>query len=340
MIPVITDERHALHAPDNFVIRGVRAPNKEVPKRAEILRSALADAGYVFTAPETFGTGPLEAVHTKRYLDFLMNGHDEWSALGDAAPEIIPNAFPMGRDAGYPTSIVGRAGMHQGDMACPVNGGTWQAACAAADIALTAAARVAAGTPAAYGLCRPPGHHAYADHAAGFCFLNNAAIVAEHLRGNGTSRVTILDVDVHHGNGTQDIFYDRGDVQFISLHADPSGFYPFFFGYEDQRGEGDGLGANINYPLALGTDDDGFFDALQRACDDLDAFDPGIVVVSLGLDISQSDPYAAFRITGDGFERIGAQLASLGRPTVVLQEGGYISDVLGDCLVRCLAPFG
>jgi acetoin utilization deacetylase AcuC-like enzyme len=339
MIPIIADNRHRLHAPDNFVVRGVRQPNKEIPERAEILGAALRGEGYTLDAPSAFGDAPATAVHTARYLDFLRTGHAQWAALGDAAPEIIPNAFPMGRDAGYPTSIVGRAGMHQGDMACPINGGTWEAACAAVDIALTTTQRVTDGAPFAYGLCRPPGHHAYADHAAGFCFLNNAAIVAQHLRNIGHERVTILDVDVHHGNGTQDIFYDRDDVQFVSLHGDPSGFYPFFFGYEDQCGTGAGEGYNLNYPIAMGSGDDVFMEALGRGLERIDAFAPDVLVLSLGLDISVSDPYAALAVTGDGFERIGRAIAELSRPTVILQEGGYISDALGDCLVRCLAPF-
>ncbi len=339
MITVIADDRHALHAPENFVVRGLPSPNKETPERAEILKRSLGAAGYEFTGPDAFGEAPLAAVHTARYLDFLKNGHAEWAALGDSAPEIIPNAFPMGKDAGYPTSIVGRAGAHQGDMACPINAGTWEAACAAADIALTTTARVTNGEQFAYALCRPPGHHAYADHAAGFCFLNNAAIVAQHLRDQGMARVCVLDVDVHHGNGTQDIFYDRDDVLFVSLHGDPSVFYPFHFGYEDQRGEGAGEGFNINYPLALGSGDDLFLDTLSRALERIDAFAPDMLILSLGLDISESDPYAALKVTGDGFERIGAAVAGFGRPTVILQEGGYISPVLGDCLVRCLAPF-
>jgi acetoin utilization deacetylase AcuC-like enzyme len=340
MIPIVADDRHALHAPDHFVVRGVRAPNREVPERAHILRAALDAAGYVVTPPQAFGTAPLAAVHTQRYLDFLRTGHAQWQALGDAAPEIIPNAFPMGRDPGYPASVVGRAGMHQGDMACPINGGTWDAACAAADIALTAAELVRTGTRFAYGLCRPPGHHAYADHAAGFCFLNNAAIAAQYLRDRGAARVAILDVDVHHGNGTQDIFYDRDDVLFVSLHADPSGFYPFFWGYEHQRGDGAGEGATLNYPIPIGSGDEVFLTTLDRALDAMQNWAPDCLVVSLGLDISESDPYAALEVSGDGFERIGRAMAAFGRPAVILQEGGYISPVLGDCLVRCLAPFG
>ena len=173
MIPVIYDDAEKGHSPDNFVVRGVRQQNKEVPERTELMRTALDQAGYELSVPEDFGMAPLKAVHTERYLDFLEHGHGEWSAFEGAAPEIIPNAFPVNPHAGYPTSIVGRAGFHMGDMACPINAGTWAAARGAANAALTATKRVMAGERAVYALCRPPGHHAFADRAAGFCFLNN-----------------------------------------------------------------------------------------------------------------------------------------------------------------------
>lgn len=340
MIPVIYDAAEQGHVPDNFVVRGVRQPNKEVPERAELMLSALKEAGYEIRDPDTFGLAPLKAVHTERYLEFLENGHAEWMALGDTSPEIIPNAFPVNPHAGYPTSIIGRAGFHQGDMACPINAGTWAAARGAADCALTATRMVRDGARAVYALCRPPGHHAFADRAAGFCFLNNAAIAAQFARDQGTERVAILDVDVHHGNGTQDIFYDRSDVFFASVQADPAGFYPFFWGYADQTGAGEGEGFTANYPLPMGSGEVVFLEALNNALARIADFDPGLLVLSLGIDISINDPYAALEVTAEGFAAIGNVIESAGYPTVILQEGGYVAPDLGTNVVRVLEAFG
>lgn len=339
MIKVFYDAAEKQHAPDNFVIRGVRQPNKEVPERSELMLSALGDAGYEVSEPEEFGLAPLKAVHTERYLDFLENGHGEWAVLADSAPEIIPNAFPVNPHAGYPSAIVGRAGFHMGDLACPINAGTWAAARGAANAALTATKQVRRGARAAYALCRPPGHHAFGDRAAGFCFLNNAAIAAQYARDQGDERVAILDVDVHHGNGTQDIFYDRPDVFFASLHGDPAEFYPFFWGYADQTGEGAGEGFTANYPMPLGSGEVVFLESLNNAIARIADFAPDLLVVSLGIDISINDPYAAFKVTAEGFSAIGQMIENAGYPTVILQEGGYVAPDLGTNMVRVIEAF-
>jgi len=205
-------------------------------------------------------------------------------------------------------------------------------------VAVTATDIVLAGARGAYALCRPPGHHAYADLAGGFCFLNNSAIAAERLRTRH-ARVAILDVDVHHGNGTQGIFWQRGDVLTVSIHADPSAYYPFFCGYPHERGAGAGEGANLNLPLAFGSGDDVFLAALEDAGKTLSAFAPGALVLALGLDASEQDPLGPLKITTEGFRRIGAFVASLGLPTVIVQEGGYLSPILGDNLAATLDGF-
>jgi len=187
-------------------------------------------------------------------------------------------------------------------------------------------------------LCRPPGHHAYADMAGGFCFLNNTAIVAQHLRRRH-DRVAILDVDVHHGNGTQGIFYRRGDVLTVSIHADPHFLYPFYWGHAHERGEGAGEGCNLNLPLPYGADDDRFLAAVARATDRIRMFQPTALVLALGLDASEADPYKALAVTTAGFERIGAAVAGIGLPTVIVQEGGYLSSILGDNLAATLHGF-
>ena len=241
--------------------------------------------------------------------------------------------------ATYPTHIVGKLGWHTADTGCPIGPGTWAGACAATDVAVTAAQMVMDGEDAVYALCRPPGHHAYRDMAGGFCFLNNSAIAAAHLRLKH-ERVAILDVDVHHGNGTQGIFYERPDVLTVSIHADPdrstirsSGAMPH------ERGAGPGLGTNLNIPLPIGTGDDGYMQALGVAEKTIKAFAPTALVVALGLDASEHDPLAGLAVTTAGFRRIGAAIARLGLPTVFVQEGGYLSDILGANLTATLAGF-
>jgi acetoin utilization deacetylase AcuC-like enzyme len=334
----------AAHSPKNFLVRGRLVENREVPERAAILEAALGRAGHKLSPPEAFGLEPVLAIHSSRYLDFLREAAAKWSRLPDAAPEVLANAFAMSSDhgaaPGYPNSIVGRAGFHMGDLACPIGPGTWLAAYEAARIALSAAAKVGDGARAAYGLCRPPGHHAFAERAAGFSYLNNAGLAAQWLRNQGAKKVAILDVDVHHGNGTQDIFYDRADVFFASLHGDPADFYPFFWGYEDQKGSGPGEGLTCNAPLPLGSGDVPFLAALDRLLERIAGFGPEYLVVSLGLDASVEDPFAALAVTTDGFAAAAQAIADLGLPTALLQEGGYVSPSLGDNLIAFLDAFG
>jgi len=338
MIPVFYDEAHEAHSPGMWFYRGVPRQSREVPERAHVLKAALVSAGYDIKAPGDFGISTIEKVHTRRYLDFLEVAYRDWIALPETGPEVLANMFPIGKEPRYPEIISGRAGYHMEDLSCPMGEGTWRAAYGSAQAALAAADAVAGGGAGAraYGLCRPPGHHAFAERAAGYCYLNNAAIAAQLLRDRGAERVTIIDVDVHHGNGTQDIFYDRGDVQFVSLHGDPSNFSPFFWGYKDQIGRGEGEGKTVNFPLALGCTEEQYLDALDVALKAVDGFKPDAIVISLGLDTFAGDPYAAFGITTDGFARIAAKIYALGKPTVILQEGGYICPELGDNLVSFL----
>jgi acetoin utilization deacetylase AcuC-like enzyme len=263
---------------------------------------------------------------------------EAWAALGDAGSEMIPNVHPVRYGATYPTHIVGRLGWHAADTGAPIGKGTYAAACAATDVATTAAQLVMDGEDAVYALCRPPGHHAYADMAGGFCFFNNSAVAAAHLRLTH-ERVAILDVDVHHGNGTQGIFYERPDVLTVSIHADPVFFYPFVWGYAHERGAGPGLGANLNIPLPKGTGDDDYIKAIGESEKTIRAFAPGALVVALGLDASEHDPLAGLAVTTAGFRRIGAAIARLGLPTVFVQEGGYLSDILSANLTAVLGGF-
>ena len=248
------DTRQAVHDPKHFMANGRVLPNPEVPERIARLRAGAEAAGCVVEAPQDHGMGPIAALHSAEYLTFLRTAHARWSRIEGASDEIVPNIHPASRSDGYPKSVLGQAGYHQADTSCPISAGTWEAAYWSAQTALSAAGAIIEGARAAYALCRPPGHHAFADLAGGFCFLNNAGIAAEALRLRGL-RPAILDVDVHHGNGTQGIFDARKDVLTVSIHADPARFYPFYWGHAHERGAGEGLGYNLNLPLPRGIGD-------------------------------------------------------------------------------------
>ena len=281
----------------------------------------------------------MAAVHTPEYLDFLERIHVRWRRIEGASEEVIPNIHPIARGGSYPASAVGQAGYHMADTACPISAETWQSALWSAWSAVGATRDVLAGAPSAYALCRPPGHHAFADVAGGFCFINNTAVAAQELRRTA-ARVAILDVDLHHGNGTQGIFYGRPDVLTVSIHADPVRFYPFFWGHADERGEALGLGYNLNLPLERRTGDDLFLETLAAGLRRIRSFAPDALVVALGLDPFEGDPFAGLSVTTPGFARIGEAIAGLSLPTVIVQEGGYLCNELGANLTSFLAGFG
>jgi acetoin utilization deacetylase AcuC-like enzyme len=326
------------HAPKTFLLRGRLVDSPERAERAEALLAAARDGGHILAEPRVTDRRAVAAVHDAGYLAFLESAHRQWQTLPNASAEITPNIHPNRHMSHRPDGIVGLAGWYLADTGTPIGPDTYEAAHAAADTALAATDAVLAGASVAYALCRPPGHHAYADMAGGFCFLNNAAIAAEFARTR-VERVAILDVDVHHGNGTQGIFYDRSDVLFVSLHGDPAGYYPFFAGYAEETGCGAGAGFNLNLPLAHGTGDEVYLGALAKAVDRIRSHRPGILVVSLGLDASADDPLGALKISTAGFRRIAEAIAALRLPTVLVQEGGYLSPVLGRNLAAFLAGF-
>ncbi|SEO18952.1 Acetoin utilization deacetylase AcuC [Salinihabitans flavidus] len=334
----VFDERQWAHDPKHFMANGTMLPNPEQPRRIEVLKSGAEAAGCTFDAPRDAGLGPIAALHSAEYLVFLENIYTRWRRIEGGGEEVIPNIHPARRTDSYPKSAVGQAGFHQADTACPISRGTWEAAYWSAQSAITGADLLAGGERAAYALSRPPGHHAFGDLAGGFCFLNNSGIAAERLRTAGL-RPAILDVDVHHGNGTQGIFYDRDDVLTVSIHADPARFYPFFWGHAHERGEGRGLGYNLNLPLARGTNDADYLKTLEGALARVRAFGAEVLVVALGLDASIDDPFQGLAVTQDGFTRIGAAIAATGLPVLFVQEGGYLSDTLGKNLTCVLNGF-
>lgn len=340
MITVFSPD-HRRHAATKELYRGRLVDAFETPERADAVHRAVLAAGLgEVIAPAEHGLAPLERVHDAGYLCFLAGAWDEWAALGNDT-DILPAVWP-GRTLRMdvsPTNFSARLGRHAMDAGTPVTAGSWIAARAGADAALTALDLVRRGERAAFGLCRPPGHHAGADFFAGYCFLNNAAIAAQAARDQGVPRVAILDVDFHHGNGTQSLFYDRADVLFVSIHGDPMTEYPFYLGYADETGTGAGQGCNLNLPLPAGCDNLRWFAALDTALARIAAHAPGLLVVSLGVDTYAGDPISTFRLDLPEYRELGRRLASAGLPTVFLMEGGYATDAIGRNVAAVLGAF-
>jgi len=335
---VVFAEQQLAHYPKSFLSSGAAASNPEQPERAVKLLQAAVSSGLQQVAPEDCGDQVIAAIHSPNYLTFLQNIHTRWMRIEGASEDVLPNIHPISREDGYPKSAVGQVGYHVYDGSCPISSDTWLSSRWSAMTAAYAAQQVLAGDSASYALSRPPGHHASQDLAGGFCYLNNSAIAAQELRSK-YDRVAIIDVDVHHGNGTQRVFYERNDVLTVSIHADPERFYPFFWGYANERGKGVGEGYNLNIPLPRGTADKEYLVSLNEALVAVADFSPDAVVVALGLDAHEDDPFHGMSITTAGFSSIGKVLGNLGLPTVIVQEGGYLSDALGDNLVAFLSGF-
>jgi acetoin utilization deacetylase AcuC-like enzyme len=343
--------QHTLHAPEYEFHRGERVPCFETPARAEIVREELRARGHEILEPTFDSNLVLPQIHSERYLEFLRTAWDQWVAMDpeNAGLQPFPAVWPVRtlRSDLEPTNFTARLGLYSMDNESPFVAGTWIAAKKAADAAMGAAALVALGwvpgSPGDSGMLpgirkppravfcatRPPGHHAGPDFMGGYCFLNNAAVAAQALLYLGSGRVAILDVDYHHGNGTQAIFYDRSDVLTVSIHGDPRTEYPFFLGHSDETGEGNGDGFNLNIPLPAGTPASEWFDALDFACDRVTHHRPHFLVVSLGLDTYEGDPISQFKLRSEDFTRLGARLAELGLPTIFVLEGGYATKELG-----------
>jgi acetoin utilization deacetylase AcuC-like enzyme len=339
LMKVVFTERHRIHNPKTFIVRGRVVSNPETPARADVLLAAARAANHTLVETSHQAADELNVIHTSRYLAFLEHAFQDWCKLPGASDEMIPNTHPNRFAARYADHVVARAGFHLADTACPITSGTWKAARASIDVAITVGDLILNGERAAYGLCRPPGHHACSDMGWGFCYLNNIAVLAETLRKKGAERLAILDLDIHHGNGTQQIFYDRRDVLFVSVHADPDRFPPFYSGYSDEIGTGQGEGFNRNLPLPHHADDDTFIEAIRSTISSVNQYGPDVLLVSLGLDTYRGDPFSVFDVTTEGLLRAGALVAAVRKPTAILQEGGYPSSELGDNLVAFLAGF-
>jgi acetoin utilization deacetylase AcuC-like enzyme len=331
------------HTPSFFLQRGLVRRNFEVPERAAALEAALHRMGLAPATPPPLAARALESVHRADYLDFLATAVTDWAKLPDPGPEVVANIHPVpemvaqgGRTG---ASIVARTGWYTADTACPIGAGSWEAIQGAAACALAAAAEATQGRTA-YALCRPPGHHAYAGRAGGHCYVNNAALAAQALRDGGAKQVAVLDIDSHHGNGTQGIFWERPDVLTISIHGDPDGYYPWFVGRTHERGGGAGDGRNMNMPLAKGSGDAAWLDALRYAFAAIRDVRADALVVALGFDASEHEPLGYLSVTEDGFAKAGAMIGGLNLPTAITQEGGYNVDMIGTLLERFLKGWG
>jgi acetoin utilization deacetylase AcuC-like enzyme len=323
------------HAPLQELHNGGWVPHAEHPGRA---RAILAEIGAT-EAPVDAGEAPLRRVHSADYLTFLRGAYDEWEAAGrsgDAAGYTWPVVRRRPLDL---TRIDARLGQYSYDAATPIGPGTWNGAYWGAQTALAATGAVLGGDSKAFALCRPPGHHCGADYLGGYCYLNNAAIAAEAALAAGKRRVAILDVDYHHGNGTQDIFYAREDVLFVSIHADPATDYPFYWGHADESGEGAGAGATLNLPLPQGTRIEAYRRALNEGLARIAAFGADILICSFGADTFIGDPISHFAIETGDFEVMARDIAGLRLPTVIVMEGGYAVDALGINVAAFLAGF-
>jgi acetoin utilization deacetylase AcuC-like enzyme len=329
------------HNPAKEFLDGEWVDYLENVRRPRMVLDAIARAGLgEVIAPDDFGIAPIRAVHTDDYLHFLQTAYDQWIGEGRSPNGVYPDTFYKPAFTHRPKKVGALAGLYTFDMSTVIVARTWDAAYWSAQTALTAAKLVRDGERGAFALCRPPGHHAHTDMGGGYCFINNVAVAGQWLLtpSNG-SRIAILDIDFHHGNGTQAIFYDRDDVLFVSLHADPDRQYPYFLGAVDERGAGAGEGCNINYPLPIKTDNALFLHTLDKACEDIVQYAPSYLLVSLGVDTFGQDPLGDFAMTSAAYPQIGMRLAQLNLPTVFVMEGGYAIEQIGENVASVLIGF-
>jgi len=333
-IPVTWTDAHRLHALESAVWVGVSIDADELPERADRIRAALEDAGAPVVEAQAHDDDALLSVHDAGLVDFLSTAWKDWDAAGlphdPGQPNVVGYIFPTpsllaGIEPRVPAALSARTGTWCFDTMTAVGEGTWEAARAAVDTALTAADLVLAGVPAAYACCRPPGHHVTRSAFGGSCYLNNAAIAAQYLREHGVARVALLDIDAHHGNGAQAIFWTSDEVLTASVHVDPAeGWFPHFLGFADESGP-----SNLNVPLAPESGDDAWLAGVDRLVDAAREHGSDALVVALGVDAAAADPNSPLAVTEAGFREAGHRLGALGLPTVLVQEGGYVFETLG-----------
>jgi len=332
--------KHHGHAGNVELVSGAIVPAFEMPSRAEYVRSRVEAVKLgPIVQPDEHDIAIAKRVHRADFIDFLPTAWPEWIASGRTGTA-MPYTWPTRglRDV-RPTGIDALLGYYSFDAGATFVEGSWDAIKSSHDVAISAAHLVKSGDRAAFALCRPPGHHAGAAFAGGYCFINNAASAAQWFIDQGAKRVAILDVDYHHGNGTQEIFYRRGDVLVVNLHGDPMVEYPFFLGHADERGEGAGEGFNVNYPMPWGTTFDRWNEALEAGCRKVADYAPDVLLVSLGVDTFEKDPISQFKLKTEHYPQIGRRIAQLGLPTLVVMEGGYAVEEIGVNAVGVLTGF-
>ncbi|MCB1330965.1 MAG: histone deacetylase family protein [Maritimibacter sp.] len=336
----IYSEKHRLRDAQTELSGGELVYPFERPSRMDYILARLGerDLGPIIE-PDDFGLDPILRIHTPDYVTFLQTAWDEWQAAGFTGEAIITSWSAPRMSTKCPNNIEGKIGYYGLSAETAISPGTWEAAYTGAQVALTAAERLRAGARGVFALCRPPGHHATGDMFGGYCFLNNAAIATQYLRDKGAARVAILDVDFHHGNGTQDIFYARDDVLFVSLHGDPMETFPYYLGHAEETGTGEGAGHTLNFPMPPGTPYAVWRQALAEGLARIAEFAPDALVVSLGVDAFEKDPISFFKLTSDDFRSMGAEIATAGLPTLFVMEGGYAIDEIGVNAVNTLEGF-
>jgi acetoin utilization deacetylase AcuC-like enzyme len=346
-IPVVWSERTRMHHPGGEVWLGVRTPGTEIAARLERIRAALGEAGARFVDARAHSDAAIARVHDPELIEYLRGAWEGWLAAGLASDpgqdRVVPYLFPHPGLLGdleppIPAAATARAGRFAYDTMTLIGPGTWEAARAAVDVALTAADLVLSGEPAAYACCRPPGHHATRAAFGGSCYLNNTAAAAARLADELDGPVAVIDIDAHHGNGTQSIFYEDRRLLTASVHVDPAaGWFPHFLGFESETGAGEGVGANLNLPVAPGSGDEPWLAAIEELAAWARGGGARALVVALGVAAAAGDPESPLRVSPEGFAAAGRVLGSLRLPTVVVQEGGYDLDTIGGLVHQTLA---
>ena len=335
----IYSENHRLRTAKTELAGGLLVEPFERPSRMDYITARIRETGLgEIVEPTDFGLDPILRIHDKGFVDFLSTAWEDWKATG-AKGEAIAMSWPARRmQQRCPDDIAGKLGYYCLATETSISEGTWEAALSSVNVAMEGAARLDE-EKALFSLCRPPGHHAALDMYGGYCFFNNAAIAAQSMLDSGKKRIVILDVDYHHGNGTQDIFYERNDVLFISLHCDPMDEFPNFLGYADETGKGEGEGYNLNLPMKPGTKFEEWRNNLKQALERISQFSPDALIISLGVDTFENDPISMFKLKSDDFITYGADIAELNLPTLFVMEGGYDIGEIGINTVNVLQGF-
>jgi len=337
----VYSESHKLHFGQYELIDGKFVTPFECPDRLDRIMQQVeaVNLGEVI-APREFSLAPVARVHSQDYIAFLQTAHDRWKERHgdtDALPICWPSRTLRQK---LPTEIDGRLSYYSFDAGTPITAGTWQAITASVNVALTGADLVKLGETSVFSVCRPPGHHAAKDLYGGYCFFNNAAVASQALLDSGAERVALLDIDYHHGNGSQAIFYDRSDVLYVSLHGDPRQEFPYFLGYKDETGDGAGKGFNCNFPMPWGAEWDVYRTALENGLSRIRNFAPDVLVVSLGVDTFEKDPISNFRLKKNHFPIMGSKIAeAIACPCLFIMEGGYAVDEIGINTVGLLTGY-